>query len=159
MKIAPEFFTLLGKLDPNTMQWHRPYISLLVTHKTSHSNFKQNFNIIKLFKVVIYCHFKVIMSFCVIKLHYQGNCCGMAVNDHGICVTNVLKHNLTLNGTSILGYDSKILWHFNPRKIRVKITSVIYCGILITLAPGLQTTPPQKGAECKCIVVQPTSME
>jgi hypothetical protein len=45
--------------------------------------------------MVIYCHSMVIPSFCVIKQHYLGNCCGMAVNYQGICGTNVIKHNLT----------------------------------------------------------------
>ncbi len=52
-------------------------------------------NVIKLFSAVIYCHSMVIPSFCVIKQHYLGNHCRMAVNYHGICVTNVIKHNLT----------------------------------------------------------------
>jgi hypothetical protein len=51
----------------------------------------------------------------------------MAVN--GICVSNVIKNNLTYNG-------SNILRPFNPRKSRVKITMVTYRGIFITLAPG-----------------------
>jgi hypothetical protein len=49
----------------------------------------------KLFTVVIYRHSVVIWSFCVIKQHFLGNYCGMAVNYHGISVTNVIKHNLT----------------------------------------------------------------
>ncbi len=52
-------------------------------------------NAMKHFTVVIYCHSMVILSFCVIKLYYLGNYCGMAVNYHGISVTNVVKHNLT----------------------------------------------------------------
>jgi hypothetical protein len=52
-------------------------------------------NVIKLFTTVIYCHSMVILSFCVIKQHYLGNYCRMAVNYRGICVTNVIKHNLT----------------------------------------------------------------
>ncbi len=39
-------------------------------------------NVIKLFTVVIYRHSMVIQSFCVIKQHYLGNYCRMAVNDH-----------------------------------------------------------------------------
>jgi hypothetical protein len=38
-------------------------------------------------------------SFCVIKLYYLG----MAVNYHGIFVTNVIKHNLTQNGRKYFG--------------------------------------------------------
>jgi hypothetical protein len=39
--------------------------------------------VIKLLAVVIYCHSIVILSFCVIKLYYLGNYCGMAVHYHG----------------------------------------------------------------------------
>jgi hypothetical protein len=35
---------------------------------------------IKLFTTVIYHHSTVMPSFCVIKLYYLGNYCGMAVN-------------------------------------------------------------------------------
>ncbi len=72
-------------------------------------------------------------TFGVIKQHYLVNYCGMAVNYHGICVTNIIKHYLTLN-------SSNILHHFNPRKSRVKITAVIYRGNFITLAPGDDVT-------------------
>jgi hypothetical protein len=58
-------------------------------------------NVIKLFTAVIYCHSMAIPSFCVIKQHYFGNYCRVAVNYLGICVTNVIKHNLTLNGKKI----------------------------------------------------------
>jgi hypothetical protein len=51
-------------------------------------------NAIKLFTVVIYCHSMVIPSFCVTNQHYLGNYWRMAVNYCGICVTNVIKHNL-----------------------------------------------------------------
>jgi hypothetical protein len=34
----------------------------------------------KLFTMVIYHHSMVIPPFCVIKLYYRGNYCGMAVN-------------------------------------------------------------------------------
>ncbi len=81
-------------------------------------------NVIKLFTAVIYCHSMVIPSFSVINQNYLGNYCGMAVNYHGICVTNVIKQNLTKNG-------SNILRPLNPRKSRVKITVVIYrCNLL-----------------------------
>jgi hypothetical protein len=45
--------------------------------------------------MVIYCHSTVILSFCVIKLYYDGHYCEMAVNYQGICETSVIKHNLT----------------------------------------------------------------
>ena len=51
-------------------------------------------NVIKLFTAVIYRHSRVIPSFCVIKQHYLGDYSRMAVNYPGICVTNVIKHNL-----------------------------------------------------------------
>ncbi len=52
-------------------------------------------NAIKRFTAVSYRHFMVIPSFCVIKQHYLGNYYRMAVNYYDICVTNVIKHNLT----------------------------------------------------------------
>jgi hypothetical protein len=85
-------------------------------------------NVIKLFTTPIYCHSMVILPFCVKRQHYLGNYCGMAVNYDGICVTNVIKHNLTK--MAILNC------HFNPIKSRVKITIEIYCSNFITLAPG-----------------------
>ncbi len=47
-------------------------------------------NVIKLFTAVIHCHFKVTLSFSVIKLSYLSNFCGMAVNYYGVCVTNII---------------------------------------------------------------------
>jgi hypothetical protein len=46
-----------------------------------HLHFKvfKDANVIKLFTTVIYCHSMVILSFCVIKQHYLGNYCRMAV--------------------------------------------------------------------------------
>jgi len=44
--------------------------------------------VIKLFTTVIYCHFMVMLSFCIIKQHYLGNYCRMVVNYNGICVNN-----------------------------------------------------------------------
>ncbi len=52
-------------------------------------------NVKKKFTMVIYCRSVVIPSFCVIKMQYLGNYGGMAVNYHGIFVTNVIKHNLS----------------------------------------------------------------
>jgi hypothetical protein len=43
------------------------------------SKSKHEANIIKLFAAVIYHHSMAIPSFCVIKLYYLGNYCGMAV--------------------------------------------------------------------------------
>ncbi len=47
--------------------------------------------VVKLFTAVIYCHFKVIPSFCVLKPYHLSNNSGMTVNYHGICVTNVIN--------------------------------------------------------------------
>jgi hypothetical protein len=51
--------------------------------------------VIKLFTAVIYRHSMVILSFCVMNTYYLGNYNGLAVDYHGICKTNVIKHNLT----------------------------------------------------------------
>jgi hypothetical protein len=51
--------------------------------------------VIKLFTTVIYHHSMVIWSICVIKQHFLGNYCAMAVNYHGISVANAIKRNLT----------------------------------------------------------------
>jgi hypothetical protein len=45
-------------------------------------------SVIKHFSAVIYCHSKVILSFCVIKKQCLGNYCGNAVNYLRICETN-----------------------------------------------------------------------
>ncbi len=58
-------------------------------------NIRPGANVIKLFTAVSYCHFMVIPSFCVINQHYLVNDYRMAINYCGICVTNVIKHNLT----------------------------------------------------------------
>jgi hypothetical protein len=50
---------------------------------------------VKLFTSVIYHHSMVILSFCVIKQHYERDYHGLAVNYNGICVTNVIKHDFT----------------------------------------------------------------
>jgi hypothetical protein len=63
--------------------------------KLSAPGLKPGANVIKLFTAVIYRHSMVTPSICVIKEHYLGNYCrmAMAVNYHGICVTNVIKPN------------------------------------------------------------------
>jgi hypothetical protein len=47
-------------------------------------------NVIKHFPMLIYCQSTGILTFCVIKLYYLENYCGMAVNYHSICETNVI---------------------------------------------------------------------
>jgi hypothetical protein len=71
-------------------------------------------NVTKLFTAVIYHHSVVVPSFCVKKLSYPENNCGMAVNYHGI---------LTLE-TVGLKYRGNLLW---------------YC--FITLAPDQAILP------------------
>ncbi len=51
-------------------------------------------NVIKLFTMVIYHHSMVILSFCVIKLHYLGNYSGMAVNYQGILTLEKVRLKL-----------------------------------------------------------------
>jgi len=63
-------------------------------------------NVIKHFTLVIYCRSIVIPSLCIIKMHYLGNYCGMAVNYQGMCVTNVIKHNLSLNVSNTPRYSN-----------------------------------------------------
>ncbi len=41
-------------------------------------------NVLKLFTAVINHHFIVTLSFCIIKLYYPWNYCGIAVNFHSI---------------------------------------------------------------------------
>jgi hypothetical protein len=49
-------------------------------------------NVIKLVATVIYHHSKVLPSFCVIKLCYPENYCGMGVNYH--CILTLEKVGL-----------------------------------------------------------------
>jgi hypothetical protein len=46
-------------------------------------------NAIKLFTGVIYHHSIIILPFCLFKLYYLGNRCGMAVNYHGKRFCNI----------------------------------------------------------------------
>jgi hypothetical protein len=76
-------------------RFHHPSF-IFQQNKTRPSNIEfPGFNVIKLFTAVIYHHSMVMPSFCVIKQHYIGNYCRMAINYCSICVTNVIKHNLT----------------------------------------------------------------
>jgi hypothetical protein len=49
-------------------------------------------NVIKLVTAVIYRHSMVMPSFCIIKQHYLGNYCRMAVNYH----RNIYNNEFTL---------------------------------------------------------------
>jgi hypothetical protein len=71
----------------------------------------------------------VMPTFCVRKLYYLGNYRGIAVNYHGISVTNYINHNLTQNGSKTLQFGSKLPLQFNPRKSRAKITAVLFYNI------------------------------
>jgi hypothetical protein len=52
----------------------------------------------------------------------------MAVNFHGMCETNVIKHNLTFNGCKLLRY-------FKPRRSRVYYHGNLPQHCFVTLAP------------------------
>ncbi len=104
LSVAPLRCSTLGQA-PGLTHKHQTRLEKLDRHKHS-SLFKKSVNQgqksfiklptgLKLFAVLIYCYFKVIMSFCVIKSYYLGNYCGMAVKSHRICVTTAIKHNLT----------------------------------------------------------------
>jgi hypothetical protein len=78
----------------------------------------------KRFTVVIYRHFMVIPSFCVIKHWYCSKYHRMAVNDPDKKFYNTAqggKHK----------YRSNLPQYFNPRISRVKIILVIYCAIVL----------------------------
>jgi hypothetical protein len=61
--------------------------------------------VIKLFKAVIYHHTTVIPSFCVVKLYYHRNYCGMAENYRGI---------LTLEKVG-LEFTDELFYNIGPR--------------------------------------------
>jgi hypothetical protein len=46
-------------------------------------------DVIKLFAMVIFCHFPLLPSFCIIKPYFHGNCCRMAVNCPGKKFNNI----------------------------------------------------------------------
>ncbi len=85
--------------------------------------------VIQLCTVAVYCYFMVLFLFCVHYWHYWG----MGIYHHSICIINVIYHNFTHNGSKLLCYGVKLLLYFNLRKSRVKITTVNYCSILITM--------------------------
>ena len=51
-------------------------------------------NVIKLFTADIYHHSMLIPSFCVTKLYYLGNYCGMAVNYHSMIMLEKVRLEL-----------------------------------------------------------------
>jgi hypothetical protein len=53
--------------------------------------------------------------------------------------SNFYNIEFTWNGGKLLWYDGKLMCYFNPRKSRVKVTTVIYRSIFITQAPGGQS--------------------
>ncbi len=58
----------------------RPQVDLRLLQSPRGFHRKSGYNVIKLFTAVIYRHSMVVPSFCVIKQHYLGNYCRMAVN-------------------------------------------------------------------------------
>ncbi len=61
----------------------------------SFQSWLQKVIVIKLFTIVIYCHFMEIPPLCVMKLYYLNNYRRMALNYYSNCVTNVIKLYLT----------------------------------------------------------------
>ncbi len=59
----------------------------------------------------------------------------MAENYHSICITSVMKHNLTYNLSKLMQYDCILLLYINPRKSRFEITVVNYHGIFNNIGP------------------------
>jgi hypothetical protein len=60
----------------------------------------------KLYTTVIYCHFTVIPSFCVIKGYYYGKYCGMLVSNtmviyHGILTLEKVGATVNCHGIFI----------------------------------------------------------
>jgi hypothetical protein len=59
-------------------------ISFLLDEKNEIIRRETWVNVVKIFTVVIYCHFIAILSFFPVKLFYLCNCHGMADNYHDI---------------------------------------------------------------------------
>jgi hypothetical protein len=63
-------------------------------------------NVIKLFTAVIYHHFTIIPSFCVIELYYLGNYYGVAINNRGI----LTQEKVGLEFIAVLFYNIGPWW-------------------------------------------------
>jgi hypothetical protein len=89
----------------------------------------------------------VIPSFCVIKLYFLGNYCGMAVNYCSILTPKKIGVELPQYFTAVLFYNNKkyhnidpwcqvvIPHNFNPKKCNT-VSVINYDGIFRSLAPG-----------------------
>jgi hypothetical protein len=73
--------------------------------------------------MVIYHHCMVLLSSCVIK-RYHGKY-------HRIAVNTVIKSFITLALGGKHKYRDNLLQYFNPIISRVKITMLVYCGIVL----------------------------
>jgi hypothetical protein len=71
----------------------------------SRNSLQSGANVIKLFTAVIYHHTTVTPSFCVLKLYYLGNYCGIAVNYHSILTLEKLRLELPRYFTAVLIYN------------------------------------------------------
>ncbi len=112
--------------SPFSIPWSRVWIQLAVIRHQG--------PMLYIFTAVMHCNVMVILPLCAIRQCYCGNYCGVVINYHKICITNVIKRNLYSYITKLLSYDDKLPWYFHPRKSGVKITAVHYPGIFIALA-------------------------
>jgi hypothetical protein len=88
--------------------------------------------VIKLFTAVIYHNSMVILSFCVIKHYYYGKYHRMAVNYRCKKFYNIgPRIQCDITSLSLIKYRGKLLQYFNPGISKVKITMVIYSGIVL----------------------------
>jgi hypothetical protein len=74
--------------------------------------------------MVIYHHCMMLLSSCVIKHYNHGKY-------HRIAVNTVIKSFITLALGGKHKYRDNLLQYFNPRISRVKITMVVYRGIVL----------------------------
>ncbi len=73
------------------------YVMLIIFHETEFLG-----QCYKTFTTAIYCHFMVVLSFCVIKQYCLGYNCGIAVNFYGKLFYNFLPTVVKLNVIVIL---------------------------------------------------------
>jgi hypothetical protein len=89
-------------------------------------------NVINLFTTVIYCHSMAILSFFVAKHYYYVKYHRMTVNYPGKKFYNIgPRIQCDKTSLSLIKYCSNLLQYFNPRISWVKITMVIYRGIVL----------------------------
>ncbi len=116
----------LTGLDQSVMQINAKIVS---SHTADSNPVKQEVNSTVILPSLVfpgYSHSVTILSFCVIKLCYLGNHCGMAVNYHGksfITFVHCGKHNYRGN---LVCYRGNLPRYFNNRKCRYYIKLLQY---------------------------------